>query len=70
MGLSKIIHGFKSSVTRTINHDDFNADVLFSWQRSYNDHTIRTEDELNRIRQYIRYNPQNWHQDKNLLFWV
>ena len=34
------------------------------WQRSYYEHVIRDEDELNRIRQYIRDNPLNWETDE------
>ena len=30
------------------------------WQRNYYEHIIRNDDELHRIRQYIRNNPQNW----------
>lgn len=33
------------------------------WQRNYYEHIIRNEDELNRIRQYIRDNPLNWEMD-------
>ena len=29
------------------------------WQRNYYDRIIRDEDELNRIREYIIYNPLN-----------
>jgi REP element-mobilizing transposase RayT len=35
----------------------------FSWQPNYHDHIIRNEDELNRIREYIFRNPENWKQD-------
>ena len=33
------------------------------WQRNYYEHVIRTDDELNRIRQYIVDNPKNWETD-------
>ena len=33
------------------------------WQRNYYERIIRNDDELNRIRQYIRDNPNNWDQD-------
>ena len=33
------------------------------WQRSYHDRIIRNERELNAIREYIEYNPENWEQD-------
>jgi putative transposase len=35
----------------------------FKWQSRFHDHIIRTEDELNRIRKYIRFNPVHWHDD-------
>ena len=61
MIVSKIIHGFKSSATREIRRqlNDFN----FSWQKSYYDHIIRDENDLNRIREYISNNPTNWETD-------
>ena len=34
------------------------------WQRNYWEHIVRNEDELNRIRDYIRHNPQKWEMDK------
>jgi len=35
------------------------------WQRNYYEHIIRSETELNRIRQYIINNPLNWQTDEN-----
>lgn len=63
MKLSKIIHGFKSSVTRTINRKHIN--YKFAWQRSYHDHIIRDENDYKRIKIYIRNNPINWGKDTN-----
>jgi REP element-mobilizing transposase RayT len=57
MLLSKIIHGFKSSVTRFVN--DLFPDNNFKWQRSYYDHIIRNEQSLLGIRKYIIDNPLN-----------
>lgn len=34
------------------------------WQRNYYEHVIRDEEDLNRIRQYIRDNPMNWADDE------
>jgi putative transposase len=34
------------------------------WQRNYYEHVIRNEDELNKIREYIRNNPLKWDLDK------
>ena len=35
------------------------------WQRNYYDHIIRDEDDLNRIREYITFNPERWLEDQN-----
>ncbi|MBD3359838.1 MAG: transposase, partial [Candidatus Buchananbacteria bacterium] len=43
MLLSKIIHQFKSSVTREINKRN---DFHFAWQRSFHDRVIRNEKEF------------------------
>jgi len=34
------------------------------WQRNYWEHIVRNENELNRIRDYIRHNSQKWGMDK------
>jgi len=33
------------------------------WQRNYDEHIIRDEDDLNRVRQYILDNPRKWAED-------
>lgn len=68
MLLSKAIHGFKSSVTRRIfgNQERIYAfPTKFAWQKSFYDHIIRNEMSLNKIREYIHKNPQNWERDRN-----
>lgn len=35
------------------------------WQRNYYEHIIRTENDLNKIREYIKINPQIWNRDRN-----
>ena len=62
MYLSKIIHGFKSSVSRIIKRR-WN-DHIFAWQRSFYDHVIRTDESLDDIRTYINNNPLNWASDE------
>ena len=59
--LSSIIRGFKIGVKKyaTINR------IEFFWQSKFFDRIVRHEDELNRIREYIRNNPLNWKQDRN-----
>ena len=54
-----IVKLFKSTVTRQINQLR-NTPGFPVWQRNYFDHVIRNEQELYRIRQYIRNNPVNW----------
>jgi REP element-mobilizing transposase RayT len=34
------------------------------WQRNYYEHVIRSEESLNRIRQYILDNPARWEFDR------
>lgn len=60
MLVSKIIHGFKSSVTREI-HRQFD-NTIFGWQKSFYDNIIRNEKELRRIREYIIKNPSKWEK--------
>jgi REP-associated tyrosine transposase len=55
MVVSKIVHGFKSSVTREIRRQIINSN--FGWQKSFYDHIIRNKYELSRIRDYIIENP-------------
>jgi REP element-mobilizing transposase RayT len=33
------------------------------WQRSYYEHIVRKDDDLNRIREYIVNNPLQWGMD-------
>lgn len=63
--LSKIVKSFKHATTRNIRqqfHDNH-----FAWQRSFHDRVIRSEKELQNIRDYIANNPVNWENDKNNL---
>lgn len=61
--LGAIVRGYKSTVTKQINElNNQPGDKV--WQRNYYDHIIRNQQDLNRIRKYIRDNPQNWENDK------
>jgi len=42
-----------------------NSTIYSVWQKSFHDRVIRDEDELNRIREYIFANPENWEKDEN-----
>ncbi len=70
--ISAIIGSYKSICTKTINKmrskdmamPRLNCD--FSWQPGFYDHIIRSEEELNRVRNYIKSNPENWKKDENI----
>jgi putative transposase len=51
--LASVIRGYKATVKRyaTINN------IEFAWQPRYHDHIIRSDRDLNNIRNYIRNNP-------------
>lgn len=61
--LPKIISQYKSSVTRMVRNQWNNH--TFGWQKSFYDHVIRNDEDLHRVRTYIRNNPLNWELDKN-----
>jgi len=58
--LSKIIIYFKAKTSTLIHNDSF---IYSKWQHNYYEHIIRNEKELNRIREYIYYNPLKWDLD-------
>ena len=35
-------------------------DLTFGWQERFHDHVVRDDNELCRIREYIKNNPLNW----------
>ncbi len=59
--LSMMVRQFKSAVT--IKSREINPN--FAWQPRFHDRIIRNENELNRIRHYIRENPAKWYRDRN-----
>ncbi|MBU1089397.1 hypothetical protein KKF38_01215 [Patescibacteria group bacterium] len=63
--LSVIIRSFKSAVTKRVHEIQPALDCL--WQPRFHDRVIRDEEELNRIRNYIFLNPDNWEKDKENL---
>jgi REP element-mobilizing transposase RayT len=64
LSLSNIIGAFKTTSSSKIHQTGFPD---FSWQRSFHDRIIRNDQELERIRWYIKQNPVNWSQDRNNL---
>ena len=57
-----IIRLFKSATTKRIN-ESRSTPAEPVWQRNYHEHVIRSEESLNRIRQYIIDNPLRWEFD-------
>ena len=62
--LSTIMRQFKSMVTKRINRMRGTSGAAV-WQRNFYERVVRNRAELDRIRQYIRRNPAQWHQDRN-----
>jgi putative transposase len=68
LSLPDIVHRFKTMTTKQyadgvkqLGWQPFYGKL---WQRSYYEHVIRDEDELNEIRQYILTNPLKWALDR------
>jgi REP element-mobilizing transposase RayT len=61
ISLGNIIRQFKSVCTRRIRSAGFDK---FAWQSRFYDHIIRDDESLQRIREYIQSNPQNWESDQ------
>ena len=59
--LHGIIGRFKSYTTYVYNKNQKNKPL---WQRSFYDHIIRNQKELDEIRKYIQENPMKWYEDK------
>jgi len=65
--LGRIVQAFKSITT----HEYINGVKQFGWppfsgivwQRNYWEHIVRDEPDLNRLREYIRLNPEKWALD-------
>jgi REP element-mobilizing transposase RayT len=68
--ISKIIRAFKSKCAaeylKYIQQNSLNVSAKI-WQRSFYDHVIRTDGELNKIREYIANNPSQWENDEDNL---
>ena len=64
--IGSIVGAFKSlCVHHWLKHVKANgvAAVGAFWQKNYYEHVIRTEEELNRCREYVINNPQKWQLD-------
>ena len=58
--VGQIIRAVKAASTHRIRQL---TDLEIVWQRNYDEHVIRDEESLNRIRQYILDNPIRWKLD-------
>ncbi len=67
VSLSKIMQWFKTMTTneyiRGVRDGRFEPFQKRLWQRNYYDHIVRNDEDLHRIRRYIRDNPKNWDAD-------
>ncbi len=61
--ISEIVRAFKAFSTREVNTFR-GAPGSPLWQRNYYEHVIRNDADLNKIREYIHYNPTKWSQDQ------
>jgi putative transposase len=59
--IGSIIRGYKTGVTKWFRN---NTEIYSVWQRNYYERIIRTDAELNNIREYIINNPSNWGNDE------
>jgi len=60
--LGDIVRAFKSTSAIAVNQSLSSVGQPL-WQRNYYEHVIRNQDELNKIREYIRTNPLRWASD-------
>ncbi len=66
--LQKIVQWFKTMSTNEYVHGvkehGWKPFRGYLWQRSFYEHVIRNDEALNRIREYIKHNPQRWDLDR------
>lgn len=61
--LGNVVGAYKSGVTRIAREEGLLDDGTRLWQARYHDHIIRSEPDLNRIREYVITNSARWHED-------
>ena len=68
-GLQEIVRAFKTFSARRFNGMR-NTPGKRLWQRSYYEHVVQNDDDLDRTRLYIHDNAAGWHEDaENLASW-
>ena len=55
-----VVGTLRKNASRQIKKTGFEEKI---WQRGYYDRIVRNEEELNRIREYVRLNPIKWAED-------
>ena len=60
--LGRLIGAFKTVSTRRVNNA-LETPGQPLWQRNYYERVIRNDEELDRVREYIVYNPMRWDTD-------
>lgn len=64
-GIPYIIRWYKGRVAHEIRKNIVALNnIQFAWQPRFHDHIIRSEEDLNKIRNYISSNPVNWDKDE------
>ncbi len=63
--LGQMIAWFKYESTKEINRMVTDNPEMKIWQRNFYERIVRSEDELNRIRNYIVTNPETWEEDED-----
>jgi REP element-mobilizing transposase RayT len=61
--IGSFVAGYKAAVTKRVNSMRGTPGAAL-WQRNYYEHVIRTEAELQSIREYIALNPLAWEHDE------
>ena len=59
--IGSIVRSYKAAVTRQCGKDEI-CEIV--WQRNFYERVIRSEKELNCLREYIANNPLNWSLDR------
>jgi putative transposase len=58
--LGEVVRAFKALTARSVRLSGL---LGFAWQRNYHEHIIRNEEDLDRIREYVAFNPADWSED-------
>ena len=61
--LGQVVNWYKALVCKSVRRMSSSSRAVI-WQRNYYDHVVRDEQDLDRIRQYILYNPGRWEEDE------